>query len=373
MLRRLPWLLFAAAVSAACAASLLSIWAEDAWLADLAVNFRLQYLAIALLAVPVLLWRRSLPLAAATLATIVLNAAPVYAYFQAAGGSADDAATRSASASASASASTSTSVPASVSAPAPVPLAATLGPAGRVHPATIEAAAPSSAGRVPLRIASANVLFLNSDYAAVTAWARRTRPDVLLFLEATAAWRSGLAPLEAEYPYVQYVTDRSHHGLLLLSHWPLTDVVTRPATARQMRPVVFSTLTKDGARLRLAAMHATWPMHPSIARQRQRDLDALAAEASRRGPLPFVGVGDFNISPFSPHYQATLRAGGLRNAAAGHGWQPTWPAMFLPLGIQIDHALVSPEVEVQAFHRGSPNGSDHMPIIVDVLIPRITG
>ena len=119
-------------------------------------------------------------------------------------------------------------------------------------------------------------------------------------------------------------------------------------------------------------MHATWPMQPGIARQRQRDLDLLAAEASRRGSLPFVGLGDLNISPFSPHYQRLLDDTGLRNAAAGRGWQPTWPAMFLPVGIQIDHALVSPEIEVTAFHRGPANGSDHMSIIVDVLIPRIS-
>jgi endonuclease/exonuclease/phosphatase (EEP) superfamily protein YafD len=46
--------------------------------------------------------------------------------------------------------------------------------------------------------------------------------------------------------------------------------------------------------------------------------------------------------------------------------------MFPPLGIQIDHALVSPEVQVQAFRRGTRNGSDHRPIIIDVIIPHTT-
>jgi endonuclease/exonuclease/phosphatase (EEP) superfamily protein YafD len=321
-LRRWLQRTLAAVVLGAGAASLLAIFAEQSWLADLAVNFRLQYLAVGLLAAPWCAWRRQWPLAAAALVAIVLNAAPVMAVF---------------------------------SAP------------------SAERSAATPPTTVPLRIASANVLFLNHDHAAVLAWARAANPEVLLFLETTAEWRRALAPLEAEYPHHRYVTDHSHHGLLLLSRWPLSDVVTRPPDEANLRPVLFSTVTRQGVPLRLAAMHATWPMRPTEARQRARDLAAMAAEAARRGPLPFIGIGDLNISPFSPHYTAMLRAGGLRSAAAGRGWQPTWPAFFLPLGIQIDHALVSPEVQVRAFARGPRNGSDHRPIIIDVIIPATHG
>lgn len=327
----------------ACAASLLALWAAEAWLADLAVHFRVQYLAIGLLAAPWLAWRRRWPLAAAAAVTVALNVAPVVTAFSL----------------------PAAAVPADTIAELPLPAAATAAAGEGASPA---APAPAPAA-VPLRIASANLLFLNHSHAAVTAWARATQPEVLLFLEATAEWRDALAPLAAEYPHRRYVTDRSHHGLLLLSRWPISDVVTRPTAQRDLRPVLFTTVTKQGVPLRLAAMHATWPMRPREARQRARDLAALAAEAARRGPLPFVGLGDLNISPFSPHFQALLRDGGLRSAAAGRGWQPTWPTMFPPLGIQIDHALVSPEVRVQDFRRGTSNGSDHRPIIVDVIIP----
>jgi len=307
----------------ACLASVLALWADDWWFADLFVHFRIQYLAIGLLAAPWFAWRRRGVPAAAAVVAVALNFVPVMAYFRA-------------------------PAPASPQALVSVPAAVS----------------------VPLRIASANVLFLNSRHGDVMAWARTAQPEVLLFLEATAEWHRALAPLEAEYPYHRYVTDHGHHGLLLLSRWPLSDVVTRPPTEAHLRPVVFATLTKEGVRLRLAAMHATWPVRPVDARQRARDLAALAAEAARRGALPFMGIGDLNITPFSPHYQTLLREGGLRSAAAGLGWQPTWPAMFLPLGIQIDHALVSPEVQVQRFSRGPGNGSDHQPIIIDVIIQK---
>ena len=327
----------ASIVLGASAASVLALWAADAWLADLAVHFRVQYLAIGLVAAPWFAWRRHGPMVAAALLAIALNVGPVVAWF---------------------------SLPATA-----LPAETVAEAAGTV----VAAPAATSPAGVPLRIAFANVFFLNRSHQAVIDWARATRPEVLLLLEVTAEWRRALAPLEAEYTYHRYATDRSHHGLLLLSRWPLSDVLTRPPAQQGLRPVVFATITKQGVPLRLAAMHATWPLRPTESRQRARDLAALAAEAARRGPLPFIGIGDLNISPFSPHYPDLLRAGGLRSASAGQGWQYTWPAMFPPLGIQIDHALVSPEVQVAAFYRGPSNGSDHRSIIVDVIIPNRNG
>ncbi len=328
---RLLGRIVAVVVFGAAAASVLALWAADAWLADLVVHFRVQYLAIGVLAAPWFAWRsRGRPriaAVAAALVSIALNAGPIVAEFGRPAGFAFATASDSAA-----------------------------------------SAVPAPTG-VPLRLASANLFFLNRSHDAVIAWARAADPDVLLLLETTSEWRRALAPLEAEFPWKRYATDRSHHGLLLLSRWPLSEVLTRAPDQPTLRPVLFVTVTKQDAALRIAAMHATWPLRPREARQRGRDLAALADAAARRGPLPFVGLGDLNISPFSPHFQNLLRDSGLRSAAAGLGWQPSWPAMFPPLGIQIDHALVSPEVRVEAFRLGPSNGSDHRSLVVDVIIP----
>jgi hypothetical protein len=250
-LRRLLRLLLASLVLGACAASVLALWAAEAWLADLAVHFRVQYLAIGLLAAPWLAWRRRWPLAAAAIASVALNVAPVVAAFSL----------------------PAAAVPAETIAESPLRTAATAAVGQGTAPAAPAegSAAPRPGHRsgpqhaaVPLRIASANLLFLNRAHAAVIAWARATDPEVLLFLEATAEWRDALAPLAAEYPHRRYVTDRGHHGLLLLSRWPISDVVTRPDAQQALRPVLFTTVTKQGVPLRLAAMHATWPLRPGM-------------------------------------------------------------------------------------------------------------
>jgi endonuclease/exonuclease/phosphatase family metal-dependent hydrolase len=214
-------------------------------------------------------------------------------------------------------------------------------------------------------VASLNLFFLNHAHERTIDWVRRASPEVVAFMEVTPEWRRALRALDAQYPHQVFAADRSHHAVLLLSRWPLTDRAGHPGDL-QLRPAVVVTLTKPSLVLRLAALHASWPASPQLAVRRAGDLDALADAARHRGALPFIAVGDLNISPFSPHFDAALAAAGLRSAASGRGWQPTWPTFFPPAGIQIDHALVSPEVDVRRFVTGSGTGSDHRPILMDV-------
>ena len=46
----------------------------------------------------------------------------------------------------------------------------------------------------------------------------------------------------------------------------------------------------------------------------------------------------------------------------------SWPAEYCPLGITIDHCLVSPDIEVKQRLVGPDVGSDHLPVIVDLLL-----
>jgi endonuclease/exonuclease/phosphatase family metal-dependent hydrolase len=71
-----------------------------------------------------------------------------------------------------------------------------------------------------------------------------------------------------------------------------------------------------------------------------------------------------NVSPFSPYYDRLLRAGGLRRCAGEGRWTPTWPTLFPPLFIQLDHCLTTAAVRSWDFRRGEFVGSDHLPILV---------
>ena len=118
----------------------------------------------------------------------------------------------------------------------------------------------------------------------------------------------------------------------------------------------------------VAGVHPTSPL-PSEAdgRARNRELEHIAEVARATGP-PLIVAGDFNTTPWSPHFADLLAAAGLRNAADGHGYLGTWPPWFWPGLIPIDHVLLKGPLAVTTLRRGPQIGSDHFPIIADLRL-----
>ncbi len=311
------WLVhgFAALAGVLPTVSLFALAAPRWWWADLFVHFRLQYLVLgAVLAGAALLWRRPAWLLAAV-ATIALNGAALRA-----------------------------------------PLHSQQSPLAFLPQRDV----------VPVRVAAANVFWRNMRHDAALRWARESGADVLVFVEVDARWQAALRALADRYPYEHLRQEPGrHHGVLVRSRWPLAAAA---ADAQPTPRMAALDVHGPNATWRLVAVHAHWPLGPGAARARARDLEAVAAVA-RAAPVPVVAIGDFNISPLSPHFAALLAQGQLRDAAADWGWQPTWPTFLPPLGIRIDHALVSDIVRVNSFRRGRLEGSDHRPILVDVALP----
>ncbi len=301
-------------VATACAAG-----ARQFWLFDLAVHFRVQYAALGLVGFILLLAARAPAWALLALMVAACNA--MYA------------------------------APALVTRPVSLPRLA--GDAATGDP-------------VRLRIASINVLYSNDEYSRVADFVRRERPDAVAMMEMNAEWRRALAGLDKDYPHRYQTIGPGGRGVTFWSRLPMKDAGVLPIGARQ-EPAVQATLQVKGREVRVFSVHTTWPMAPASAGRRNQQLVQLA-EIARAVTLPLVVVGDMNISPFSPHFQQLLADGGLRSAADGFGWQATWPSFMPPAGIQIDHALVNSRVAVEHFTRGSMTGSDHLPIVADLVL-----
>lgn len=306
------------ALLAALLASAVAWLAADWWVADLCTHFRLQYLALAALAAALFAaLRRPIWLMAALL-TMLLNAMPAFAWF------------------------------------------------------TAPVAAPDAKGAeravLPVRVAAANLFWRSEEHAAVREWARGSGSDLLVFVEVSDRWARELEPLRDRWPHALLVLKPGHSGTLVLSRWPLrqTGVVSEHSRGTP-DPIV--EVAMPGRPWRLLPVHANWPMGRLASAFRASDLQGLASVAAQTD-LPLLAIGDFNLSPLSPHFAALLRDGRLRSAAAGRGWQPTWPVFLPMMGIQIDHALVSADIAVNSFRVGALKGSDHRPIIVDLGVPR---
>ena len=93
---------------------------------------------------------------------------------------------------------------------------------------------------------------------------------------------------------------------------------------------------------------------------------------------PVVVGGDFNAAPWSWMLRATVKSTGLLPLG---GLNPTWPAhgfdsyrlggkcLICFAQIQIDHFLGSRDVEVKSTRAGASVGSDHLPLIAEIMLP----
>lgn len=305
-----------ATVAGLGAASLLAEFAAVWWLADLAVHFRVQYTLLAAVAAAAAVLLRRWGLLGAALLVLAANL---------------PAASRE------------------------------LLPAAPPGPGAATPAEPAAR----LELAVANVWYRNPHPELALQWLEREQADVVFLMEVTPAWRSALRALEAAYPHGSYVAGPRGRGVLLLSRWPLSQPVVPRLESGEGR-ALFVTVTHGGVPLRLALMHASWPFGPALSRARAADLAALAAEARAQAGRPLVVLGDLNVTALSPGFARLLADGALQDAAAGRGWQPTWPVAFPPLGIRIDHALVNAAVTVREYRRGPAIGSDHRPLRLSV-------
>jgi endonuclease/exonuclease/phosphatase (EEP) superfamily protein YafD len=226
---------------------------------------------------------------------------------------------------------------------------------------------PALAGPTPaIRLASINVFYRNRQFQRVIDFIARERPDAVVLVEISHKWEEALGALDKEYAHRYTARGEKGKGIMLLSRWPVLAAGMLPDYPDEQSALA-AIVQIRGERVQLLGVHATWPISRRHSRRRSRQLRFLAAYArAQTGPL--VLVGDLNISPFSPHFQTFLAAGGLKSAAQGYGWQPTWPTFLPPAGIQIDHALTSAGVTVTRFRRGASVGSDHLPILIEFVL-----
>lgn len=208
-------------------------------------------------------------------------------------------------------------------------------------------------------VVSANVQYGNADRGRFLLWLASHPSDLVVVQEVTAAWARDLSRLPA-YPYRAVLPREDAYGIGVLSRWPL-DAVQAEDFAGDGLPSLAGLVQIANRPVRFLALHTRWPVTPGLARARDGSLE-VAAQSIAAGAGPAVVLGDLNATPWSPAHAAFLRASGMRDAANGSRWQPTWLAGFWPLALQIDHVFVSPGLCVDGTDVGPAIGSDHRPL-----------
>jgi endonuclease/exonuclease/phosphatase (EEP) superfamily protein YafD len=216
------------------------------------------------------------------------------------------------------------------------------------------------------RLVSLNVWFRNPDLTDAARYIEQSQADAVVLLELTPLQAEKLLPLLPSYPH--YHIEHSRMGAAVFTRWPVLSAESLPL-AEEGAVAARLTLDWRGTPVTVLGVHLNWPLGPRNSRFRNEELAGVVKfSKSRREPL--LVAGDFNLTPWSQYFSDALEESGLQDAARGFGLARSWPAQFAPVGLRIDHCLVSPHWRTVATTIGPFLGSDHLPVVADVVLRR---
>jgi endonuclease/exonuclease/phosphatase (EEP) superfamily protein YafD len=225
---------------------------------------------------------------------------------------------------------------------------------------------PAEARTADFRLVSFNVFFRNDDYARIADYLEGTNADVVVLQELNKDSAMQLQALLRSYPHA-YI-EPSRYGAAVFSRWPMKtaeSVALSPRGAQAAHVV----LDWHGSDVAVLGVHLHWPMGQRNSRLRNAELTNLADFAKSQS-IPLLVAGDFNITPWSVHFQDAVQRSGLSDCALGMGVEPSWPAPLPLLGIRIDQCLASKQWRSIDVGTGPYVGSDHRPLIADLQLQR---
>jgi endonuclease/exonuclease/phosphatase (EEP) superfamily protein YafD len=224
-----------------------------------------------------------------------------------------------------------------------------------------------------VRILWANLSNWRTDLPALQALVEGEKPDIAVFTELAASHAPVMRDLRAILPYQSRMPSGSALDLMLLSK-AAPEFVHFDQSSGAAPLLVARICPPERTCLTVLGLHASRPF-PYADGARDRQLAYAAGVARRhvdRGER-VVFVGDFNATPFSPVFQQMLATSGLRDSIRVESEKPraaisTWWWGNTGIGLPIDAALLGPGLLVADRRLGTPIGSDHLPLIVDIRV-----
>ena len=222
----------------------------------------------------------------------------------------------------------------------------------------------------PLKVFSYNVLWKNEDYQRAIALVKSEQPDVAIFQEVQSNWHEQLKALESDYPHHIFAEKLE---IEVYSKLPLLNPEIK--LYGTYRGLVIADLPTGARPTKFIATHAYPQLHFGHEGWliRNEHLEVGIGKYIRDLPQPAIVIGDLNVSLWSPFYHSMIKTSGLKNARQGFGVLPTHSIVapqFASLSAPIDHCLVTPEIQVEDFKLGKAIGSDHLPIMANLLLPK---
>ena len=195
-------------------------------------------------------------------------------------------------------------------------------------------------------------------------------PDVLVTMETTKSVMTGENSLALRYPFrLSLSTTGQTLRTVIWSKFPMRD--GRLLLEDRIEPTGAHAIieVQPDVEFTVLGLHFAHNLHGN----QKQQIEALNVIAETL-PTPRVIVGDFNATAWShalkrvEELTSTRRTGGFRIT-----WRGVYPTVFgyvpAPMGLQIDHTLVTESIGVRSVDTLKIPGSDHLAERVQIVLP----
>ena len=246
-------------------------------------------------------------------------------------------------------------------------------PYTRFHPIRVKRASPATLERrrdASFRLLISNVLMENREHERFLRVVREHDPDVVLVLETDAAWARALEPLARTHPHTVAHPQDNYYGMMLFSRLPLEDPQVRFLVQDDIPSIHTGIRLRSGDRVVLHGLHPRppEPLRDQKSTPRDAELVLMGREIGDGDrSVPTVVAGDLNDVAWSPTSELFLRISGLLDPRMGRGFYNSFNANRRIFRFPLDHVFHSNEFELVSLERLERVGSDHFPILVELV------
>jgi endonuclease/exonuclease/phosphatase (EEP) superfamily protein YafD len=219
-----------------------------------------------------------------------------------------------------------------------------------------------------LRILAANVLQDNRNADALIALIRQHTPDIFVTLESNSWWEEQLDTLQADYPYSIKCPLENLYGMHVYSRLRLEESETLFLSKTDTPSMHAMVVLPSGTRVQTHFMHPTPPSPTENDVSTDRDAELLiVAERVAGVDGPVIVAGDLNDVAWSMTTRLFRKISGLLDPRVGRGMFNTYHADHWFLRWPLDHLFHSQHFTLSFLKRLPAFGSDHFPVLVELV------
>ena len=225
-----------------------------------------------------------------------------------------------------------------------------------------------------IRIMTANVLTTNRNSDGLVALIREHAPDVFVTLETDGWWQQRLDVLEDDYPFSMKCPLDNLYGMHVYSRLPLEDGAIQFLVEDDIPSMHALAVLPSGHKVRMHFLHPAPPSPTEHDESTERDAELLVvAKYVADLDKPVMLASGLHAGACSTTTRLFRKISGLLDPRIGRGMYNTFHADYWFMRWPLDHLFHSRHFTLSFITRLPHFGSDHFPVLVELVYDKAHG